>query len=65
MPNPHPVAFNLASLMDISCASETIPELATRGLQQLIELAVAIRLCAPRYARMEELLGSHNGFQKR
>ncbi len=41
MPKTHCAAPELASLLDGSSAGELIPELARRGLQQLIELEVA------------------------
>ena len=46
MPKTHCAAPELASLLDGSSAGELIPELARRGLQQLIELEVAAVLGA-------------------
>ena len=54
MPKTHCAAPELASLLDGSSAGELIPELATRGLQQLIELEVAAFLGADRHERTEE-----------
>ena len=38
MPKTYRAAVDLAPLLDGNTAGELIPELATRGLQQLIEL---------------------------
>jgi putative transposase len=57
MPKNHCAAPELASLLDGSSAGELIPELARRGLQQLIELEVASVLGADRHGRSEERLG--------
>ena len=65
MPNRHCAAPELASLLDGSSAGELIPELARRGLQQLIELEVAAVLGADRHERSEERLGYRNGYRPR
>ena len=65
MPKTHSAAPDLASLLDGSSAGELIPELATRGLQQLIELEVAAVLGAERHERSEERLGYRNGYRSR
>jgi transposase-like protein len=61
----HAAAPELASLLDGSSAGELIPELARRGLQQLIELEVAAVLGADRHERSEERLGYRNGYRPR
>jgi transposase-like protein len=65
MPKTYSAAPDLASLLDGSSAGELIPELATRGLQQLIELEVAAVLGAERHERSEERLGYRNGYRPR
>ena len=65
MPKTHCAAPELASLLDGSSAGELIPELATRGLQQLIELEVAAFLGADRHERTEERLCYRNGYRPR
>ena len=65
MPKSHAAAPELASLLDGSSAGELIPELARRGLQQLIELEVAAVLGADRHERSEERLGYRNGYRPR
>ena len=65
MPKTHCAAPELASLLDGSSAGELIPELARRGLQQLIELEVAAVLGADRHERSEERLGYRNGYRPR
>jgi len=65
MPKTYSAAPDLASLLDGSSAGELIPELATRGLQQLIELEVAAVLGADRHERTEERLGYRNGYRPR
>ena len=65
MPNTYRAAVDLAPLLDGSSAGELIPELATRGLQQLIELEVAAFLGADRHERSEERLGYRNGYRPR
>ena len=65
MPKTHAAAPELASLLDGSSAGELIPELARRGLQQLIELEVAAVLGADRHERSEERLGYRNGYRPR
>ena len=65
MPMSHAAAPELASLLDGSSAGELIPELARRGLQQLIELEVAAVLGADRHERSEERLGYRNGYRPR
>ena len=65
MPKTYSAAPDLASLLDGSSAGELIPALATRGLQQLIELEVAAVLGAERYERSEERLGYRNGYRPR
>ena len=54
-----------APLLDGSSAGELIPELTTRGLQQLIELEVAAFLGADRHERSQERLGYRNGYRPR
>ena len=61
----HAAAPELASLLDGSSAGELIPQLARRGLQQLIELEVAAVLGADRHERSEERLGYRNGYRPR
>ena len=65
MPNTYRAAVDLAPLLDGSSAGELIPELATRGLQQLIELEVAAFLGADRHERSQERLGYRNGYRPR
>ena len=65
MPKTYSAAPDLASLLDGSSAGELIPALATRGLQQLIELEVAAVLGAERHERTEERLGYRNGYRSR
>ena len=65
MPKTYRAAVDLAPLLDGSSAGELIPELATRGLQQLIELEVAAFLGADRHERSEERLGDRNGYRPR
>ena len=65
MPKTHFGAVDLAPLLVGSSAGELIPELATRGLQQLIELEVAAVLGADRHERTEERLGYRNGYRPR
>ena len=65
MPKTYSAAPVLASLLDGSSAGELIPALATRGLQQLIELEVAAVLGAERHERTEERLGYRNGYRSR
>ena len=65
MPMSHAAAPELASLLDGSSAGELIPQLARRGLQQLIELEVAAVLGADRHERSEERLGYRNGYRPR
>mgnify|MGYP006193368267 CR=1 FL=1 len=65
MPKTHCAAPELASLLDGSSAGELIPQLARRGLQQLIELEVAAVLGADRHERSEERLGYRNGYRPR
>jgi transposase-like protein len=65
MPTTHFAAPELAALLDGSSAGELIPELARRGLQQLIELEVAAFLGADRHERTEERLGYRNGYRSR
>ena len=65
MPKTYSAAPDLASLLDGSSAGELIPALATRGLQQLIELEVAAVLGADRHERTEERLGYRNGYRSR
>jgi hypothetical protein len=65
MPKSHWAAPELASLLDGSSAGELIPELARRGLQQLIELEVSDVLGADRHERSEERLGYRNGYRPR
>jgi putative transposase len=55
----------LASLLDGNSAGELIPELARRGLQQLIELEVAAFLGADKHERSEKGLGHRNGYRSR
>jgi hypothetical protein len=50
-------------LLDDSTAGELIPELPTRGLQQLDELEVAAFLGAERHGRTEERLGLSYGYR--
>jgi putative transposase len=65
MPNTYSAAPDLASLLDGSSAVELIPELATRGLQQLIELELAAFLGADWHERTDERLGYRNGYRSR
>ena len=65
MPKTYRAAVDLAPLLDGSSAGELIPELATRGLQQLIELEVAAFLGADRHERSQERLGYRNGYRPR
>ncbi len=58
-------AVVLAPLRNRGSAGELIPELATRGLQQLIELEVAAVLGADRHERTEDRLGHRNGYRTR
>jgi hypothetical protein len=58
MPKTYRAAVDLVPLLDGSSAGELIPELATRGLQQLIELEVAAFLGADRHERSEERLAT-------
>ncbi|MFN9695536.1 MAG: hypothetical protein ACK550_17345 [Synechococcaceae cyanobacterium] len=46
MPNPHPAAVDLSSLLDGSSSGELIPEMVCHGLQQLIQLELAAFLGA-------------------
>jgi putative transposase len=55
----------MASLLDGSSAGVLIPELASNGLQQLIELEVSAFLGADRLERTEERLGYRNGYRLR
>ena len=55
----------LASRREGSSAGELIPELDTRGLQQLIELELAAFLGADWHERTEERLGHRNGYRPR
>lgn len=65
MPKQQFDASSLAPLLDGSSAGELIPELATRGLQQLIELELAAFLGADWHERTEERLGHRNGYRPR
>jgi len=65
MPKQQFDASSLAPLLDGSSAGELIPELATRGLQQLIELELAVFLGADWHERTEERLGHRNGYRPR
>jgi putative transposase len=65
MPKTYFAAVDLAPLLDGSSAGELIPELARRGLQQLIELEVAAVLGADRHERTDERLGYRNGYRPR
>ncbi len=65
MPKTYRAAVDLAPLLDGSSAGELIPELATRGLQQLIELELAAFLGADWHERTEERLGHRNGYRPR
>ena len=46
MPNPHPAAVDLASLLDGSGVGELIPEIIRDGLQRVIQLQLAAFLGA-------------------
>lgn len=61
----HSAAPELASLFDGSSAGELISELATRGLQQLIELELAAFIVADWHERTEERLRHRNGYRPR
>ena len=61
----HTAAPELASLFDGSSAGELISELATRGLQQLIELELAAFIVADWHERTEERLRHRNGYRPR
>lgn len=65
MPQANSGTCALASLIDGSTAGELIPELATRGLQQQIELEVAALLGDEHHDRTEERLGLLNGYRAR
>ena len=65
MPKQQFDASSLLPLLDGSSAGELIPELATRGLQQLIELELAAFLGADWHERTEERLGHRNGYRPR
>jgi putative transposase len=65
IPTTHCAEPELASLLDGSSAGELIPELARRGLQQLIELEVAAVLGGDRHERTDERLGYRNGYRPR
>ena len=55
----------LASRREGSSAGELIPELDTRGLQQLIELELVAFRGASWHERTEERLGHRNGYRPR
>jgi putative transposase len=65
MPKTHCAAPELASLLDGSSARELIPDLARRGMKQLIGLEDAAFLGADWHERTEERLGHRNGYRPR
>lgn len=65
MPKSHSAPVGLALLLDSNSADELIPELAKRGLQQLIEPHVAAFLGAGHHEPSEERVGYCNGFRLR